>query len=197
MDLLLSFLGFAFASSITPGPNNAMVAASAAAHGVRAVLPQVLGIGVGFGLMIVLVGLGLSGPLATHPGLHRLLRWVGAGWLLLIAWRIARADAPNRGASRPPLGFAGAAAFQWVNPKAWVLALATATTYTRPDAAVAAQVARLAALFVVVSIPCTLAWSFVGAGAGRLLGSGRRLRAFNAVMAALLAASVIPVLLEG
>ena len=109
METLLPLFGFAIATSITPGPNVLMVAAAAANHGVRATLPHMLGIAAGFAVMLVIVGLGLAGPFAAWPTLHAVLKWGGAAWLLVLAWKIARAGAPGEGPSRPPLGFLGAA----------------------------------------------------------------------------------------
>lgn len=195
---LLPFLAFAFVASVTPGPNNILVLATAASDGLRATVPLILGIALGFGVMVTAVGIGLAAPLASHAGLHALLRWVGAAWMLVLAWQIARSGGPGP-ASQPrkaaPFGFWGACAFQWVNPKAWVLALATVTTYTVPGEALVGRILLLAGIFVLVCLPSTGAWAVLGAGTGRLLSSPARLRAFNLAMGLLLAASVIPVLL--
>ncbi len=133
MDTTLALLGFAIAMSVTPGPNVLMVAAGAANAGVRATIPHMLGIAIGFGGMLLIVGLGLAGPFAAAPVLHTALKWGGAAWLLVLAWRIARAGAPGEGPPRPPLGFLGAVLFQWVNPKAWMIALAAIPAFTTPD----------------------------------------------------------------
>ena len=195
MSNWLPLLGFAIAASVTPGPNVLMVAASAAGHGVRAVLPMMVGMTVGFGAMLLLVGLGLAGPLAASTWLHGLLRWVGAAWLLWLAWRIASAPPPREGAPvRPPLGLLGAAAFQWVNPKAWMIAAAVTPAFSRPGEPLLPQVLAIAGTFVLVGIPCLMVWAGLGAGAGRLLHRPARLRAFNLVMAALLVASLVPML---
>lgn len=192
---LAAFALFAVATSVTPGPNNIMVASSAASNGVRATVPQMLGISLGFGAMVAVVGLGVAGPLANHPGLHAALRWVGGAWIIWIAWRIARAGTvalPDGQARVTPMGVIGAALFQWINPKAWVLAVATVTTYASPGSGLTGQILAFAALFAILSVPCTLLWSLLGAGAGRVLRSPVQLRAFNAVMAALLVLSVLP-----
>jgi threonine/homoserine/homoserine lactone efflux protein len=190
MDVLPSLLAFAFASSVTPGPNVIMVAASAANHGVRATVPHMAGITLGFPAMIVLVGLGLAGPFAVSPTLHLVLKWVGSAWLLWLAWKIARAGTPGEGEAKPPLGFLGAAAFQWVNPKAWMLALAAIPAFSTPGGNVLAETLLIAGTFLVVSPPALAVWAVVGRGAARLLRSPGRLRAFNVTMALLLVASV-------
>lgn len=192
---IAAFALFAVATSVTPGPNNILVATSAANNGVRATVPQMLGISLGFGAMVIVVGLGLAGPLAAHPALHIILRWVGGAWILWIAWSIARSGAvalPDGSSRGAPMGFGAAALFQWINPKAWILAVATTATYASPELGLVEQILIFAALFSVLSLPCTLLWSLFGAGAGRILRSPLQLRTFNAVMAALLVLSVLP-----
>jgi threonine/homoserine/homoserine lactone efflux protein len=192
MDTTLALLGFAIAMSITPGPNVLMVAAGAANAGVRATIPHMLGIAIGFGGMLLIVGLGLAGPFAAAPVLHTALKWGGAAWLLVLAWRIARAGAPGEGPPRPPLGFLGAVLFQWVNPKAWMIALAAIPAFTTPDGDILGQTLMIAGAFALVGFPCTLVWALLGAGASRILRTGRALRGFNIAMAVLLVLSLIP-----
>ena len=203
---LLPLIAFAVATSVTPGPNNVMIATSAANHGVRATMPHMLGVTFGFAAMLVIVGFGLATPLATHPEILTALHWVGAVWLLWLAVQIARAAPPamettEEGAiparRKPPLGFFGGAAFQWVNPKAWLLALAVATAWLSPHAALLPQLGVIAAVFILVCLPTTLFWAGLGRGAGRLLRHPTRLRLFNWTMAALLVASLIPILWGG
>ena len=194
MDTLLPLLGFAIATSVTPGPNVLMVAAAAANHGVRATVPHMLGIALGFAAMLLIVGLGLAAPFAAWPLLHTVLKWGGAAWLLVLAWRIARAGAPGEGPARPPLGFVGAALFQWVNPKAWMIALAAIPAFTTPDGDIVTEALTIAAAFALVCLPCTLVWAALGAGASRLLQTDRALRGFNVTMAVLLVLCLIPAL---
>jgi threonine/homoserine/homoserine lactone efflux protein len=196
---LLPFLAFAIVASATPGPNNIMVLATAATYGLRATVPLILGVALGFGFMVAVIGLGIARPLAAHAALHEALRWVGAAWLLLLAWKIARAKPPSEAVEQRagrPVGFWGACGFQWVNPKAWVMALATATTYTTPGRDLTFQVLVLAAILVLVSLPAVGGWALLGARASRHIRSPRRMRIFNLVMGLLLAVSVIPAVLE-
>jgi threonine/homoserine/homoserine lactone efflux protein len=190
----LPLFGFAIAGSVTPGPNVLMVAAAAAGHGMRATAPHLLGITIGFGAMILLVGLGLAGALAASPALHEGLRWVGATWLFWLAWKIAAAPPPGEGEARPPLGLLGAALFQWVNPKAWMLTTAAITAYTRAEAPLVPQVIAIAGVFLAVQIPCLLIWAGLGAGARHFLRDDGALRRFNIAMGVLLAISVLPLL---
>jgi threonine/homoserine/homoserine lactone efflux protein len=189
-------VGFAVAMAITPGPNNAMVAASAASHGIMDTVPHMAGIAVGFAIMVGIVAAGLGGVLIAWPALHLLLQWVFAAWLLLLAWKIATAAPGDTAGARPPMGFFGAAMFQWVNPKAWAIALSAAGEYMLPGRPLIGEVARLTAIFAVVIVPCTFPWAVLGSGAARILDVPGRLRLFNMAMAALLVASVVPMLLE-
>jgi|KBSSwiStaDraftv2_1062776.scaffolds.fasta_scaffold949349_2 threonine/homoserine/homoserine lactone efflux protein len=193
----LSLVGFSIAMYITPGPNNVMVAASAANHGIGATLPHMLGIAAGFSVMLTLVCAGLGSALVSWPLLLPLFRWVGAAWLVVLAWQIASAPPPGEGGRGRVLGFFGAAAFQWINPKAWLIAAAAAGEYLSPDRPLAVQLARIFVVFLLVGMPCLLVWALLGSGAARLLHSPTRLRAFNVAMALLLVASLIPVLIEG
>jgi threonine/homoserine/homoserine lactone efflux protein len=195
-SMLLSLLGFSVAMYITPGPNNVMVAASAANHGVRATVPHMLGIVVGFAMMLTLVCAGLGSALVSWPLLLPLFRWAGAAWLVWLAWQIASAPAPGEGGRARVLGFTGAVAFQWINPKAWLIAIGAASEYLSPNQPLVAQLTRIFIVFLAVGMPCVLVWALLGSGAGRLLRSPVRLRAFNVAMAVLLVLSVLPVLIE-
>jgi threonine/homoserine/homoserine lactone efflux protein len=192
---LLSLIGFAVVMYVTPGPNNVMIAASAANHGVRATMPHMLGIVVGFSVMLALVSGGLGSALVTWPLLLPLFHWGGAAWLAVLAWQIGSAP-PGEGTRRRVLGFFGAAAFQWINPKAWLIVMGVAGEFLSPNSPLLLQLARVFVVFLIVGMPCALVWAALGSGAGRLLHSPARLRAFNIAMALLLVASLIPVLIE-
>ncbi len=186
---LASAAGFALAMSATPGPNNTMIAASAANFGLRRSLPHMLGVTIGFPVMLVLVALGAAELLAASPGLQAGLRWVGGAWMLWLAWKIATAEPATPGAAPHgrPLTLAQAALFQWVNPKAWVIAGgATATFGNSP---------WLAAIFLAASFASQLAWAMLGLGTARLLRTPAAMRWFNRAMGGLLALSLVPMLL--
>lgn len=196
-SLLLSLIGFSVAMYITPGPNNVMVAASAANHGVRATMPHMFGIVIGFASMLVLVCGGLGSALLGLPWLLPAFRWVGAAWLLVLAWKIGSAPPPGEGGRRRVLGFVGAMGFQWINPKAWLIAVAAAGEYLSLRETLGLQLLRTFIVFLAVGMPCLLAWALLGSGARRFLHSPARVRAFNVAMALLLVASVLPVVIEG
>lgn len=192
-DQLLALSAFALVSSITPGPNNLMLMASGANFGFRRTMPHMLGIGIGFGVMIVLVGLGLVRVFDAFPVAHVILTVIGVAYLLWLAWKIAHAVAPDAArAGARPFTFLQAALFQWVNPKAWQMALTAITLYA-PDRSMVA-ILWVGLVFALINLPSVSTWTVMGQQMGRILSSPARLRAFNWSMATLLVASLIPVL---
>jgi len=188
---LIALAGFAFVTSITPGPNNLMLLASGTNFGWRRSLPHLLGISFGFGVMLALVGLGLGQVFTTYPGLHDVLKWASLAYLLYLAFKVATAAPPTAGddaAAGRPMSFGAAALFQAVNPKAWAMALTAVTAYG--DLGVAAQTA----IFVLVNLPCCGSWALLGEQMRRWLHRPRALQAFNWGAAALMVASVLPLL---
>lgn len=194
-DLLTAFVLFAFVSSITPGPNNTMLLATGVNFGVRRSVPHALGISFGFMMMVLAVGLGLGEVFKAWPPLYTVLRYAGAAYLLYLAWKIATSGPVGTAASsaREPLGFWGAAAFQWVNPKAWVMAVGAITTYT-PAQGYVTNVIVIAALFALVNLPSVGVWVMFGSALRNLLQNSRWLMLFNVVMALLLVISLYPLL---
>ncbi|MES2667020.1 MAG: LysE family translocator [Pseudomonadota bacterium] len=192
-DLFLALLGFAFVTSVTPGPNNMMLLASGVNFGVARTVPHMLGISLGHALMVFLVGLGLAGVFQTVPLARTLLTVVSVAYMLWLAWKIAHAAAPQAGAAAGrPLTFVQAAAFQWVNPKAWAIALGAISAYA-PDRTVWG-VALVALVFAGVNLPSVSLWAWAGDSLRGWLSHPGRLRAFNWTMAGLLLLSLIPVL---
>ncbi len=191
LDTLLALVAFAFVTSVTPGPNNLMLLASGVNFGFRRTVPHMLGIGVGFTLMVALVGLGLAPAFEAQPALHTALRAVGAAYMLWLAWRLAHAGPVGNGA--PTRGrlmrFLGAAAFQWVNPKAWVMALTAVAAYAGADGG-AAGVLPVALVFGAVNLPSVAVWAAFGAALRQALSRPATLRRFNVAMALLLVASL-------
>jgi threonine/homoserine/homoserine lactone efflux protein len=192
-DLLTALMAFAFVSSITPGPNNLMLLASGVNFGFRRTVPHMLGIGIGFTLMVALVGLGLAGIFTAWPPARPVLKIAATAYMLWMAWKIAHA-APPESAQRSarPLTFLQAAAFQWVNPKAWTMALGAIALYAPGQEA--AAVLWVAAVFGMVNLPCVSSWTVLGMALRRALQNPVRLRIFNITMAILLIASLYPVL---
>ena len=196
-SLLPALALFALASSITPGPNNMMLLASGANFGFRRTLPHMLGVAIGFTLMILLVGLGLMQVLEMYPAFAMVLKGAALLYLMWLAVKIARAGAPagaGDGAQKArPLTFLQAAGFQWLNPKAWGMALSALAVYA-PGHDLAAT-AAVAAVFGAVNLPCISVWTALGQNIRRLLATPARLRAFNIAMALMLVASTLPAIL--
>lgn len=190
--LLGAFAVFAFVASITPGPNNAMLMASGANFGLRASLPHMAGVVVGFLLLLIAAGAGLGGLFTAYPVLHRIIGWAGAAYLLYLAVRIALSDklSTGKGAARP-LRFMQAVSFQSVNPKAWAMALGAVTTYA-PQTHYLANASVVMVLFSLINIPCIAAWTMFGVAMRRFLDRPAVLRAFNIAMGLLLALSLVP-----
>lgn len=194
-ELLLALAGFAFVTSATPGPNNMMLMASGANFGVRRTVPHMLGVAWGFALMIVLVGLGIDRLIASNPALETALKWISLAYMLWLAWKIANAAPPQQAevtAQSRPFTFLQAAAFQWVNPKAWAMALGALSAY----AAGVGGVLVVGAVFAVINLSSVSIWVISGQGLRRLLTTPARLRLFNVTMAMLLVASMLPVILK-
>ncbi|MEM8878621.1 MAG: LysE family translocator [Pseudomonadota bacterium] len=190
-EALLSLAAFAFVTSITPGPNNLMLMASGANFGVRRTVPHMLGVALGFVAMVIIVGLGLAQLFSTVPMLYTVLKVLSVAYLLYLALRIATAN--GMGDSRTsgrPMTFIEAALFQWVNPKAWTMALAAIALYAPSQTFMA--IALVAIVFGAVNLPSVSSWTVLGQQMKRFLTTGMRLKYFNWTMAALLVLSLIP-----
>ncbi len=192
-ELLLALIAFAFVSSITPGPNNLMLMASGANFGFRRTVPHMLGVGLGFTFMVLLVGTGLVQIFDRYPVSYTILKIASVIYLLYLAWKIANAaPTQDQAVKGTPMTFLQAASFQWVNPKAWAMALTATAAYT-PDQTLGA-IMVVALVFGAVNLPSVSVWTVLGQQMARVLTNPRRLLAFNWTMAVLLVASLYPVL---
>lgn len=193
MEILLSVLLFALVSTATPGPNNIMVMTSGMNFGVWRTLPHYLGICIGFPAMVLAISMGLGKLFEAVPVMHQVIKVLGISYLMYLAWRIATTatEIKQDGSSRP-LSFWQAAAFQWVNPKAWVMAVGALATFTTVSGEVLQQALWIAVAFMLVAVPCVGSWMLGGAGLRRLLQKPAYRRWFNWTMGLLLALSVIP-----
>ncbi|WP_214346699.1 LysE family translocator [Pseudomonas congelans] len=196
-DLLLAFTLFAFVTSITPGPNNMMLLASGVNFGFSRTLPHMLGISVGFFVLVLAVGFGLGSVFKAWPVLYTILRYVGAAYLLYLAWKIATSGpaSDNVDSQGKPLSFMSAALFQWVNPKAWIMAIGAISTYT-PMQGYFYNVVVISAVFALINLPSVGVWAGFGSLLRNVLRDPLGLRIFNGVMAALLVASLYPLFIE-
>lgn len=191
---LASLVLFCFVMSATPGPNNMMVMASGARYGVRRTVPHVLGVALGFPVMLALIGAGLGGLILASKAVHAGLEIIAVLFMLWIAWRVATAGPPHEVAEKSarPLNFLEAALFQWINPKAWAIAFVAVALYAHAYGSIWAGLALICGIFILVCMLCLLAWAALGRGAGRLLRTEWQFRLFNGVMAALLVLAMVP-----
>ncbi|MGO6966797.1 LysE family translocator [Rhizobium leguminosarum] len=194
LDTFLALVLFAFTTSITPGPNNMMLFASGVNFGFRRTIPHMFGIGVGFFSLLIGVGLGLGALLHTVPVVYTALKFAGGAYLLWIAWKIASSRSLSEGRSGvEPMSFLAAAAFQWVNPKAWVMAVTAMATYTNTQLhLVSVLIVGLA--FAAVNVPSVSTWAGFGSALREWLSDPVRLKWFNISMAVLLVLSLWPML---
>jgi threonine/homoserine/homoserine lactone efflux protein len=195
-EVFWALLLFVVVTLITPGPNNTMLMTTGLNFGFRRGLPHLMGVALGFGAMVLAVGLGLGAVFAAYPAAYSVLKYVGAAYLLYLAWQIATAGELEEGETRGrPISFLEAAAFQWLNPKGWVMALGAASAY----AAVAPfpfNMALIAFLFGSLGILSSATWLGFGTGLKRILTSPGAVRAVNITMALLLVASLWPILAD-
>ena len=194
IELFGALLLFALIASITPGPNNLMLMASGANYGFRKTMPHLLGVVLGFAVMVLLVGFGLMNLFAAFPLMYLLLKTASVIYLAYLAWKIATAAAPDTDEQTDgkPLTFLQAAIFQWVNPKAWAMALTALSAYTPPSLPFVA-VLFVSSAFLLTNVPSQLIWVMLGTQLRKWLSNSLKLRVFNAVIAALLLLSVYPI----
>jgi threonine/homoserine/homoserine lactone efflux protein len=192
-DLSWALLLFVVVTLFTPGPNNAMLMTTGLNFGFRRGLPHLWGVALGFALMVLAVGLGLGTVFQTYPSVYVVLKYVGAAYLLYLAWQIATAgEIEEASASGKPITFWQAAAFQWLNPKGWVMAVGAVSAYATV-AAFPLNMLVMAGLFGSLGILSSATWLGFGTGLKRLLTSPRAVRAVNVVLALLLVASLWPI----
>ena len=195
--LVVSFLPFAVAMSFTPGPNNLMLASAGARFGFMRTLPQQAGVVIGFAAMTLAVGFGIAAIVTAVPGLFTAMKFASVAYILYLAWRVATAESIQSGAPEArPIGFVQMAAFQWVNPKAWIMSLGAVTTYTTLAADLRLQIVVITLVLALVGVASTSAWVVFGQVIRRYLTTPRKRIAFNWTMAGLLVLSVAPVLVE-
>ena len=193
-SLLSGLVLFCFVSSITPGPNNLMLMATGANFGARSALPHASGIVLGFTFMIIAIGLGVAQLFQSYPLAHQLLGGISVIYLVYLAYKTATASTSlySPESTCKPITFWQAAAFQWVNPKAWTMALAAVTVYA-PQPMTHKDVITVAIIFCIINLPCISVWLLLGVKMRRFLTTPARLRGFNWTMAGLLLLSLAPI----
>ena len=190
LEQSIAFLIFSVVAAVTPGPSNVMLAAAGAVAGVLRGIPCLIGVSVGMGTLLFSVALGLGQIVLAEPLILQALKWIGAAFLLWLSWKIASSGTMGERAEQKPVGFASAAVFQWINPKAWLVVTSAAGTYLQAGASALLQAISLALLFVAAALPSGLIWLAFGASMHRVLRNPRAARIFNIAMGLSLAASV-------
>lgn len=183
---------FAFVSTFTPGPNNIMLMTSGANVGFKRTIPHMLGITLGFGLMLILVGIGLMSLFHAYPFTHAILKVLSVSYLLYLTYKVATSDKSDVKHDFRPMSFIGAMAFQWVNPKGWSMALTAITVYSTDAAWL--ELTFIAGIFCLANLPSVTFWTAAGIQLQRWLTTPKRLKGFNYGMAALLLLSTIPMI---
>lgn len=192
VDQVIPFLLFAVVAAITPGPSNLILTSTGANVGLFRGLPCLGGVVIGMGLMMFLVAFGLGNVVVASPVLILLLKWGGVVFLLWLSWKIATAGRSDTTSEKKPLGFWGAAAFQWINPKSWLVSVSAVSVYLHPTAGTAfTQAMGFGLLFILAALPSCFIWLAFGASVQRLLSTKRSARIFNVAMGVLLAGSVL------
>jgi threonine/homoserine/homoserine lactone efflux protein len=197
MELYLSIIIFAAAASITPGPNNVMIMTSGLNFGIRRSIPHALGISLGFPMMLLALGFGLGSIFDLYPIIHDVIKFIGIIYLIYLAWRIASAASIEDGAAATnPLSFSQAALFQWVNPKAWVMATGAISAFTSNHHAIFTQIVFIAIAFFFAASISVAIWLVFGHQLKTLMKNNRQRQMFNIVMGISLIISVLPVIKE-
>lgn len=195
MELYLAVFIFGLSAGITPGPNNIMLMTSGMNFGIKKSIPHVLGVTFGFPIMVILIGLGFSIVFEQYPILHEIIKVLGVVYLLYLSWLIASASPDTlEGEKSKPFTFLQAALFQWVNPKAWVVATSSISAYTVLNDNIYWQILMIAGVFFFAALFTASTWLVFGKGIKQILQSAKQQRAFNIAMALLLVASVLPVI---
>lgn len=192
-EQLLALATLAFVGSFTPGPNNMIATVTGANHGFRAALPHIFGVPFGFASMLIAGTVGVAALLLTYPFIAALIKWAGIAYLLFIAWQLARPNVigeESEGTTMKPLSFWQSAAFQYANPKAWMLAAATAGSFTT-NHATSVSIAIIVIVFSIAAMGSLITWAWVGFALRHWLSVGQRMRIFNVAMGVLLAATAL------
>ncbi|ELX8378657.1 LysE family translocator [Providencia vermicola] len=197
IETFLSLSMFSFVTSITPGPNNIMLLASGMNFGLKRTMPHALGVSLGFFVMLVAVGLGVGALIQSSEVVYNILKYIGIIYLLWLAWKttISRSVGSPKDGNEKPLTLLEAALFQWVNPKAWMMAVSGMALYTESMNPYSSMLI-VAIIFSLINFPCVTIWAMFGSELRERLKNPQVLKKFNLVMGLLLAASAISVLFQ-
>lgn len=194
-EFYVSVLLFCFASTGAPGPNAFMLISSGLNHGIKNSLPHYFGVIFGFPVLVTFIGFGLGAFFTQYPSFHQAIKILGVSYLLYLAWKIANTKSTNTGSNlQKPLTFFQAAAFQWVNPKAWVIAIGAIATFTT-HGNISTQIIFIIFAYFLASLSCMGIWLVIGASLQTLIERPRQFQLLNIAMAFVLMVSIIPMVL--
>ncbi len=196
MELIAAVVLFAISTTLTPGPNNVMIMTSGLNYGFNRSLPHFMGICVGFPIMVLCVGVGAGAVFQRYPIIHEVIKLVGVVYLIYLAWQIANSSLTKLTSQSAPLTFWQSALFQWVNPKAWVMAMGAIAAFTLPNNPMLWQVTVIAFIFLLVAFPCVGIWLIFGIKLQQVFTNTQSQRVFNWLMASLLVVSILPTVFE-
>jgi threonine/homoserine/homoserine lactone efflux protein len=198
LTMLISIVSFSLAGVMTPGPNNIMLLSSGLTFGYRKTIPHMVGVALGFTIMVVCVGLGIGAVFELFPMLFTILKVIGISYLFWMAWKIAssKSDLKTNTKKSKPFTFLQAASFQWVNPKAWVMAITSTLSFITDPEHGFAQVLIIAFIYFLSGVISTNTWTLGGVYLKKLIKNELHVRIFNITMAVLIVASILPVIFE-
>ena len=197
MENYFAVLLFSFTTAVTPGPNIIMITSSGLNYGIRKSMPHYLGVCIGLPVMVAAVGLGFDLVFHEFPFLHEIIKVMGIFYFFYLAYHVAIASGTSIHENKnKPLTFMQAAVFQWINPKAWIMATEAIAAYTTQDSDMLIQVYYVTLAFFLMMFPCTAVWLFFGVNLKKILKNEIQQRLFNLCMAVLLILSVTPVIIE-
>lgn len=193
-ETLIALVIFAIVSSITPGPNNIMLLASGVQFGLKKTIPHMLGICFGFFILCIAVGLGIGALLQAFPTFHLVLKVISAIYLVYLGIKIAssRSISEDTASAAKPMTFLQASLFQWINPKAWMMAVSAMIMFSSTQYPLLSML-LIAIVFAIVNLPCVSVWALFGVLLKRFLSQPHYLKWFNILMGSLLITSIYPI----
>ncbi|MBT7825418.1 MAG: LysE family translocator [Bacteroidetes bacterium] len=196
--MILSITSFGLASTMTPGPNNIMLLSSGLTFGYKRTIPHALGVNFGFPVMVLCVGLGIGKLFEVFPFIYTALKVVGIGYLLWMAWHIAntKGTLDTNNTKDKPFTFLQAALFQWINPKAWVMAVTSTAAFITDHQIAYIQVMIISCIYFFCAILSTNSWAVGGVMLRRFIQKKRFVQIFNITMAILIVGSILPFIFE-
>ncbi len=199
ITMLLSIVTFTLSTVMTPGPNNIMLLSSGLTFGYKRTLPHIFGVMFGFAFMVVLVGLGMGVIFERFPSIFKVLKIIGILYLFWMAYKIANSDGGyeiDKKNQSNPFTFLQAAAFQWVNPKAWIMAITAISVFVISNENSLLQVLTIAFIYLLSGVISTNSWALGGVMLKKVIKNKKSVKIFNITMAILLVGSVVPFIFE-